>query len=243
METFETLDQLLRLGPEFGLRFLTAILCGGAIGMERETTGKPAGLRTCILVCIGSMLFTVMSIELGEIFGGDGTRIAAQIVTGIGFLGAGVILRERTGGVKGVTTAAIIWLMAALGMMIGAGYLISATTVTAAIVIMVLSLRRVERYIHLRQARDYCFVADDNYNVRDQIADIVGDYEDNLHRFSILEGDRPGKLMITFRFTGADSERRELLRSLYQIRGMHRAEHPNEDRESSGSLPSGESDD
>jgi putative Mg2+ transporter-C (MgtC) family protein len=221
MGIFETIDQLIRLGPEFALKFLTAVLCGGAIGMERETTGKPAGLRTSIIVCLGSMLFTVMSIELGKAYGGDGTRIAAQIVTGIGFLGAGVIMRERTGGIRGVTTAAIIWLMAAIGMMIGSGYLISSTAVTAAIVIMVLSLRRVETVIHLRQARDFCFAADDRPEVRERIMLIIGNYEENVRRFSILRGSEPGRIIITFRFAGPNAERRELLRGLYGIESLH----------------------
>lgn len=221
MGVFETIDQLIRLGPEFALKFLTAVLCGGAIGMERETTGKPAGLRTCIIVCLGSMLFTVMSIELGKGHGGDGTRIAAQIVTGIGFLGAGVIMRERTGGIKGVTTAAIIWLMAAVGMMIGAGYLISSTAVTGAIVIMVLSLRRVESLIHLRQARDFCFVADDRQEIRERVVMIIGQYEESVRRFAILRGEEQGRLVITFRFVGSRSERREMLRSLYGVESLH----------------------
>ena len=126
MGVFETIDQLIRLGPEFALKFLTAVLCGGAIGMERETTGKPAGLRTSIIVCIGSMLFTIMSTELGKLYGGDGTRIAAQIVTGIGFVGAGVIMRERSGTIRGLTTAAALWCMAAVGLCVGFGlYLLS----------------------------------------------------------------------------------------------------------------------
>lgn len=222
MEVFETIDQLIRLGPEFALKFLTAVLCGGAIGMERETTGKPAGLRTSIIVCLGSMLFTIMSIELGKSSNGDGTRIAAQIVTGIGFLGAGVILRERTGGIKGVTTAAIIWLMAAIGMMIGSGYLISSTAVTAAIVIMILSLRRVERYINYRQSRDFRFTAADTHEVRERIMNVIGDYGDSLRRFSILKGEA-GQIIIAFSFAGVHTERRELLRSLYEIPGLHTA--------------------
>ena len=224
MGVFETIDQLIRLGPEFALKFLTAVLCGGAIGMERETTGEPAGLRTSIIVCIGSMLFTIMSTELGKLYGGDGTRIAAQIVTGIGFVGAGVIMRERTGGIKGVTTAAIIWLMAAIGMMIGSGYLISSTAVTAAIVIMVLSLRRVENLIRLRQARDFRFTADDRREIRERVVMIIGQYEENILRFSILRGDAPGRILITFRFAGHSAERRELLRTLYSVEGLHRSE-------------------
>ena len=99
---------------------LIAILCGALVGEERQKSEKPAGLRTLILVCLGSAVFTLVSFA----FNGnpaDATRVAAQIVTGIGFLGAGVIMREH-GTVSGTTTAATIWVMAAVGMVVGNGY-------------------------------------------------------------------------------------------------------------------------
>jgi len=97
-----------------------AILLGGLIGLERELHGHPAGLRTHILVCLGSTLLTLTSITISAQMGGDPARIAAQIVAGIGFLGAGAILRDRA-SVKGLTTAASIWTTAAIGIAIGAG--------------------------------------------------------------------------------------------------------------------------
>lgn len=96
---------------------LTSVLCGAIGGAEREKKEKPAGLRTMTLVCLGSAVFTLVSFAAAP---GD-TRIAAQIVTGIGFLGAGAILRGAL-GVTGLTTAATIWVMAAIGMVVGAGY-------------------------------------------------------------------------------------------------------------------------
>lgn len=220
---FETLDQLLALGPEFALKFLVAVLCGGAIGMERETTGKPAGLRTSIVVCIGSMLFTQMSMTIGQMSGGDGGRIAAQIVSGIGFLGAGVILHERRGGVRGVTTAAMIWLIAAIGMMIGGGYMLSATAVSAATVFMVLSLRRVEVRLRRRRARTYHFIIRDDRASRQYVAAIVESYDTEVENFSIKAAEE-GHVRVSFRFIGANSERRELLRGLYRLPGLRMAE-------------------
>ncbi len=101
---------------------IAAVLCGGFIGLERERAQKPAGARTVILICLGSAIFTQASILIG---GGPGiadrARIAAQIVSGIGFLGAGAIIRDR-GMLIGLTTGAGIWATAAVGLTIGAGY-------------------------------------------------------------------------------------------------------------------------
>jgi len=101
-------------------KLLLASLLGGMIGLERELHRKPAGLRTNLFMCVGSTLFTILSGELARAFGGDHTRIAAQIIPGIGFIGAGAILRDR-GGVVGLTTAATIFVNASIGMAVGAG--------------------------------------------------------------------------------------------------------------------------
>jgi putative Mg2+ transporter-C (MgtC) family protein len=102
---------------------LAAVLCGLLVGGERQRREKPAGLRTLSLVCLGSAIFTMMSFAFTTTTGDSG-RVAAQIVTGIGFLGAGVILHGRR-IVSGVTTAAIIWVAAAIGMAVGAGYVLA----------------------------------------------------------------------------------------------------------------------
>jgi putative Mg2+ transporter-C (MgtC) family protein len=98
----------------------SAILCGILVGGERQRREKPAGLRTLSLVCLGAAVFTMVSFAFTTTTGDSG-RVAAQIVTGIGFLGAGVILHGRR-IVSGVTTAAIIWVAASIGMVVGAGY-------------------------------------------------------------------------------------------------------------------------
>ena len=101
---------------------LLATLLGGVIGWERDASGKPAGLRTNILICVGSALLTDLSIGFAQFVGGgvasDPARITAQIVSGIGFLGAGTILKAR-GTVIGLTTAATLWVVAAIGMTVG----------------------------------------------------------------------------------------------------------------------------
>jgi len=99
---------------------LTSVVCGAIVGAEREKQEKPAGLRTLILVCLGSTVFTMASYAFTT-SAGDSGRVAAQIVTGIGFLGAGAIL-HGSGFVRGMTTAATIWAIAATGMVVGIGY-------------------------------------------------------------------------------------------------------------------------
>ncbi len=102
---------------------LVAVVCGIIVGLERQLREKPAGLRTLLLVCLGSAVFTMVSFAFTSTTGDSG-RVAAQIVTGIGFLGAGVILRSgRT--ISGTTTAASIWMTAAIGMTVGAGYAVA----------------------------------------------------------------------------------------------------------------------
>ncbi len=105
---------------ELFLQLCLATLFGGAIGLERELGGKPAGLRTNILICIGSVLYTKLSFTMAA-GTADPTRIAAQIVTGVGFIGAGTILHAR-GAVVGLTSAATIWVVAAIGVALGATF-------------------------------------------------------------------------------------------------------------------------
>lgn len=93
---------------------LVSVLCGGLLGIEREYQNKSAGLRTIVLICLGSTIFTMISQHIG----GSDDRVAANIITGIGFIGAGVIFKENF-NVKGLTTAAVIWISAAIGMVIG----------------------------------------------------------------------------------------------------------------------------
>jgi putative Mg2+ transporter-C (MgtC) family protein len=109
---------------DVGLRLILAILLGGVIGLEREWADKPAGLRTNILVSLGTALFVVIAFKLVDDYpqmAGETTRIAAGVITGIGFLGAGTILRTEK-DVQGLTTAATIWLVCGIGMAAGVGY-------------------------------------------------------------------------------------------------------------------------
>lgn len=120
------------------LRLLLAAVLGAIIGFQRERAGKQAGLRTNILICVGAALFTVASLYG---FGGeDPARVAAGIVTGIGFLGAGAIMRGRgSEGVAGLTTAATIWIVAGIGLAAGAGlYLVAAVATVLVLIVLLL---------------------------------------------------------------------------------------------------------
>jgi putative Mg2+ transporter-C (MgtC) family protein len=134
---------------EFALRLLLAAGLGAAIGIEREIHHKPAGLRTNILIALGAALFTVVSLDIGTRAGGSADRIAAQVVTGIGFLGAGAILRDG-GSVHGMTTAATIWVNAAVGIAVGAGDYAMATVATVVTLIVLALLPPIERFFARR---------------------------------------------------------------------------------------------
>jgi putative Mg2+ transporter-C (MgtC) family protein len=131
------------------LRLVLALGLGAAVGLEREMQRMPAGFRTHALVALGSAIFTVLS---GNAFGGSGsdpTRIAAQIVTGIGFIGGGAILHYR-GNVRGLTTAASLWAVAAVGMAAGAGLWVIAVISSVLVIVALELFQRFERYARRR---------------------------------------------------------------------------------------------
>lgn len=126
------------------LKLLFAVLAGGLVGAERELRDKAAGFRTLIFICVGSTLFTIFSLNLATVM--DQARIAAGVVTGVGFLGAGVILRDK-GRVTGLTTASTIWLVAALGMGIGAGQYAVVGAATAVVLVILWLFPYLETWI------------------------------------------------------------------------------------------------
>jgi putative Mg2+ transporter-C (MgtC) family protein len=129
-----------------------AFIIGAIIGIEREFRSKPAGFRTMILICVGSCLYTILSKEAGDV---SPDRIASNIVTGIGFIGAGVIFKEGI-SVNGLTTAALIWITAALGMAVGYHNYPIAIVVASMVVVALFVLEPVQRFINnLHKVKDY----------------------------------------------------------------------------------------
>jgi putative Mg2+ transporter-C (MgtC) family protein len=143
------------LDMEMMTKLLLASVLGAVIGLEREVHGRPAGFRTHLLVSLGSCLFTIISIDFYRIYGNfnglgpvgvDPSRIAAQVVTGIGFLGAGAIIRDRA-SIRGLTTAACLWVASAIGLSCGAGRYAPALIVTGLAFISLLLLKKVENIL------------------------------------------------------------------------------------------------
>ena len=128
---------------------LVSAFCGALVGIEREHASKPAGLRTNMFICVGSALFTLASLASWKYIAGgvptvDPGRIAAQIVTGVGFLGAGVILKTKAGDIIGIATASTIWLVSAIGMVIGFGFPILGVLVAVTTTVSLFILGRIE---------------------------------------------------------------------------------------------------
>ncbi len=143
--------EAITLIPQDIYELLISMLAGAIIGFEREFNGKAAGLRTMILICVGSTLFTILSIKIG----GDAGRIAANILTGIGFIGGGIIFRENN-RIVGLTTAATVWATAALGMNIGSGHYQLAMFSTFLVILILYGFVPLEAFINKRnQIRNY----------------------------------------------------------------------------------------
>ena len=145
------------MDPSIPVKLLLAAILGGIIGIERQIRDKPAGLRTNILICVGSTLFMSISTKVAQILGGDPTRIAAQIISGIGFLGAGAVLHSH-GFVLGLTTAATIWVVAGVGMALGSGMYLVALFATAISLVTLYFLSFVEDRIQGRRFYSYTLV-------------------------------------------------------------------------------------
>ncbi len=138
----------------YAVRLLLAAVLGAAVGLEREVHGHPAGMRTHLLVSLGAAGFTVLSIAAFPAAGADPARVAAQIVTGIGFLGAGAILKQGV-TITGLTTAASLWVVAAIGMAAGAGAWVTALTITVIAIVSLWPLGLItERFVRKGQRHE-----------------------------------------------------------------------------------------
>jgi len=158
----------MEINFEFGLRLLISFAIGSAIGLEREYRSKSAGLRTMIMICLGATIFTEISIQLG---GNTPDRIASTIISGIGFLGAGVIFKDGL-SVSGITTATTIWISAALGMAVGAGEYFIAVIGSAVVLIVLVLFEKVQSFIErIHQSRSYKITVEGN-----------SEFESNLER-------------------------------------------------------------
>ena len=181
------------MNPSHLVRLLLAAVAGAAVGFERERINRAAGLRTHILVCTGSALVMLVSFNVVETYGfGDPGRIAAQVVTGVGFLGAGTILREGP-TVRGLTTAAGLWVVSGLGLAIGAGMYVPAIVTTCVILGALFLLPPVER----RLAKRECLVTvvmNDRPGQLGLVATVLGRHDVDIRHveFETMEDGRVG---------------------------------------------------
>ena len=182
------------------IKISMAVLVGGVIGAEREYQDKAAGFRTIILITLGSTLFTIFSLSMDPGF--TQTRIAANIVTGIGFLGAGAIMREG-GRIAGLTTAATIWLSAAMGMGIGAGSLYFVLAATFVTILVLLVFPKLEARIdRIREARTYeVVVGAEDFDTVERISNLLHDL--SLRVFEHHQAKNEKSVISTWKVIGA----------------------------------------
>ena len=148
----------------FNAQLLIAALLGGLIGIEREIAGKDPSIRTFALICMGSCIFTILSVDSVQAFhSGDPGRIAAQIVPGIGFIGAGTIFRSKQ-GVSGFTTAALMWVTASVGMAVGFHREDLGASATMIAIVLTLSLRIIHKYLRKHRSSNVNYSGNDNEN-------------------------------------------------------------------------------
>ncbi len=218
---------------EFDLlgRLLLAALLGGLIGLERELSSKPAGLRTNLLICVGATLLMDLSLSIaaeanavnfqqGVAFRADPARIAAQIVTGIGFLGAGTIMHSR-GSVMGLTTAATIWVVAAIGMAVGARAYIPAIGTTILVGVSLVLLGRLEQLlVRKRRSRRYIFTLDADPALLEMVEVTFRGEGLRVETASVEKGIE--RYEASFDVTGSARRHEHVVRALVARSGVHR---------------------
>jgi putative Mg2+ transporter-C (MgtC) family protein len=204
------------------VRLVLAAILGGIIGLERESKHKAAGLRTNMFICFGSAMFTILSERLAGDFGGDHTRIAAQIIPGIGFIGAGSILHSKA-GVTGVTTAATIFVVASIGMAAGGGLMLPALFATLLLLVSLHFLGFLETRFNLKPVPM-------SYDVRGENGDelvsaVNGILEEERRPMQTVQLARvDGDQRMVFRVDAMRSEHTQIMARLRQSTAIKRIE-------------------
>lgn len=183
------------------IKIFLALMLGGILGMERQYHDKPAGYATNCLICLGAMLFTVLSEYMGAA-GGDPGRISAQIVTGVGFIGAGSILRDGN-KISGLTTAAGVWLVAAIGMAVGYGQYILASLAAASILIIQLGVRKTLRLVEFVKHYETIYLTcEPKWDVVNQITRQIEKQKVSVLKSEVTKQDKVFHVSIVATFTG-----------------------------------------
>lgn len=214
----------VQLALPVGIKVVMAIICGGLIGFERELKNKPAGLKTNILICLGSTLYTIVSLLMAESFidssfRGDPARVAAQIVPGIGFLGAGAIMRSHA-SITGLTTAATIWIVAAIGMCIGSGYPLVGFVFTMTVLFTLLAIDKFETKFIGRSGAHAIEITfeDDEGQIRAQINQVMSANEVSLDDFDISKN--ANQYVLRLQYTNSLAAHKRFILDLWGVKGI-----------------------
>lgn len=205
-------------------KLLLAAVLGGVVGIERELSHKPAGIRTNMLICLGSALFTLISYEMAGNVGGDHTRIAAQIITGIGFIGAGVVIRDR-GAIIGITSAATLFVVASIGMAVGAGLYVTGIFTALLLLSTLVGIGYIEERVglHMRLLNFRITAPPDNGDAVGRVRQIVetaGIHTRRWHTYKTDEG-----MLIEFEAEVTVQQERDLITRLGALK-VHSEVHP-----------------
>jgi putative Mg2+ transporter-C (MgtC) family protein len=194
------------------VRLALAAVLGGIIGLERELRHRPAGLRTNMFICFGAAMFTILSDVLAVKYLGDHTRISAQIIPGIGFIGAGSILHTR-GLTSGLTTASTLFVVASVGMATGGGLYLTAVFATGVVVIALFSLGHLELTFNLKTLLTSYEVTGGSV---EEITQEVNRILEHRHRImlNVVSGSTSQHVRLQFDAAGCNREQKELLRAL-----------------------------
>jgi putative Mg2+ transporter-C (MgtC) family protein len=218
---------------EIILRLALASFLGGLVGLEREVHGREAGVRTYLLVALGSALIMIISEYLvfkyqgkfpGDIFRVDPGRIAAQAITGIGFLGAGVILRYKN-SIIGLTTAACMWVVCAVGLAIGSGYYLFGSVVSGIAILSLLGLKGIEKKLSKDWYKEMIIVSEDVEGQIDRVQEIIDKYNIKVTNFTIKRDLQNKEMTLDFRLRlRAVQPDRNILKEVFYIAGIKRVE-------------------
>lgn len=208
-------------------RLFLAIILGSIIGIERERLNKSAGLRTHILVCVGSCLIMLVSLTIYYSFpntNADPGRIAAQVVSGIGFLGAGTIMRSGA-GVKGLTTAATLWVVAGIGLAVGVGAYFIAVLTTVVVFLILSYLFKFEGYLSKsKNIRNLFLVVDDRPGQIGLVCSALGDMEISIRNIELSEPSTDNTVKVNIEIkTPYTINGDELLEVINKLEGVHKA--------------------
>ena len=213
------------------IRLIMAVALGGFIGLERERLHVgyktySAGFRTHILVCVGAAICMIVSVAMHDQFKGDAARIAAQVVSGIGFLGAGAIMREGL-LVRGLTTAASLWVVAAVGLACGGGYFLAATLGTLLVLFALVILGTIEDFV--RGKRKYDMLSIVLSDAPEQVGRITALLEKqigNVKRIEINKTGEPGRMLLeVYMKLPAGANLLEIMHSIAAEPGVYRVDH------------------